>query len=324
MTIHSHALVRTATAVVTSAAWLAAASPVLAITTLQPVNVSVSAASARLTISAPLRPSGRMSELSLRADARAGGPTGVRFELYYRASNSFGDAIYDRKDSSAPFCLFDGAGANCGQRKIGELLPSTTAKALPGAYRARVSALDAAGNELWRGDVHFVLAASGISLGVPPNGTSDGAGIFAEWRDSFYSPAGLSRLNMEVRASAIKDAENGTGIGYVLFTLSKVGPGPDDGTEVFRRHELNRPYCLFGEEADGRTCRSVRRGDRFPASSILKDDGDPSKGKSDDPALARVKLEPGEYEITIQVFPKDPSAGGFWGGNGRFVVVGGS
>lgn len=323
MKIHTSAVIRRAAAVALSAAWLAAGSPALAIGVLLPVNVSANADAARLTISGPLRPSGRMSELSLRADARPGGLASVRFELFYRAGNSFGDAIYERNDASAPFCLFDGSGANCGLRKIGELLPSTPSKAVPGAYRARISSLDASGNVLWRGDVHFVLAASGVSLGLPPNGTNDGVGIFVEWRDPVYSPSGISKLNMEIRASMVEGADNGTGIGYVLFTLSKIGPGPDDKTEVFRRHELNRPYCLFGEEADGKTCRSVRRGERFPASSILNNDGDPGAGKRDDPALARVKLEPGEYEIAIQVFPKDPTAGGFWGGNGRFVVVGG-
>ncbi len=319
-TIRHRPVVRGALALALSAAWLAVPQSALALVTLQPVNISNSSGT-QLTISAPLRPSGRMSELSLRADSGSSAVASVRYDIYVRKGKDFGDAIHTQLANRAPFCLFEAA-SGCGARKIGERLPNSQSKVAPGAYRVRVFALNTDGAELWSGEVFFVIAPTPISLGLPPNGTYDGQGIFVDWRDPAFSPAGVDRLNMEIRASTTQTGANGAGIGYALFTLFRIGATPDDKTEVYRRHELNLPYCMFGEESDGKTCRTVGRGERFPASSVLIDEGDPSKGKRDDPSLARVRLLPGEYEIEIKVSPKDQSASGFWGGRGRFVVVG--
>lgn len=290
-------LVRGIISMALASAWLATAAPAHALVTLQPVNVSTGGA--RLSISAPLRPSGRMSELSLRADARAGSFTRVVFDISRRTGRNFDISLYTQEIKREPFCLFDAAPTGCTAKKIGERFPNSQEKVVPGAYRAQVTGFDASNSELWRGDVYFVVAAAGVSLGLPPNGTYDGTGILVDWRDSAYSPAGVDRLNMEVRATTKEAGANGTGIGYAEFTLFKIGATTEDRTEVFRRHELTLPYCLFGEEADGKTCRTIRRGAQFPTSSKLIFEGDQVKGKQDDTSLPRLRLEPGEYKSAL-------------------------
>ena len=274
-----------------------------------------------VTLSNPVFANGRTNVMALRADVRTAPNTTRKVSRVTFTLERGGRTVYTQQERGAPYCAFgdafgDQAGA-CTALQVGDDFPNTSSLIRVGNYTVTVAVFSTAAMPDWQGTVKFVLEPGQIGAERPPYGTGQGNGIFAQVFDGYYASKGTRALRIEVRAQTRQGRPNGGGIAKVQFQVSqRFG----DFSDVYSSYELTTPYCIFGEESDGKTCRTLRVGDAWPQSTqIVYDENGKIQGKEPDPGIPPSTIEPGDYTIRIQIEGTDSNDS--WNSDDGFVTL---
>ncbi len=236
----------------------------------------------------------------------------VRFAVNKFDSDGNGNTVYERDEKSAPFCLTGDNGKNCNTKQAGDRWETGLRLVSTGNYEVQVEVYsDPTGEPDWTGSVPFTLVSKKVVADEPNYGTGQGNGPRVEIHDPFYKESGQDRLRVEAKVFT-SDAKpmKSEDVRYVRFRVQN-----SNFEDVYVNHELNAPYCIFGEEGDGKTCKTLRAGDTWPQSNDINDDG--SINKFDDNSIAQTTIEPGEYQLSIFV----STGQGTWSSSGNFTLL---
>jgi hypothetical protein len=286
------------------------AAPVAA--NLPPTNVSNTGAF-NVTVSNPVFANGRVNLLALRADVQPR-TTGKKVNRVVFTVFRNGNQVFEQQEKGLPYCVFGDQNGSCTPLQVGDDFPNGQLVRV-GNYTVQIAVFSTATQPEWKGTVQFGWDAGAISAEKPPYGTGQGNGPYAEIFDAYYASAGMNKIKIEVRAQNKKGRPNGTGIRQVTFRVSRYG---DDYATVYVGNELSKPYCIFGEASDGRTCKTLRVGDEWPESTrVVENDNGEVTGKEPDPDITPGTIEPGEYNISIRI----DADNGNWSSNGDVTLV---
>ena len=275
-----------------------------------------------VTLSNPVFEDGKLNVLALRADVKVNtgkaGNAGKKVaQVVFNVSRN-GTAQYTQREQSAPYCIFGDQENQCAARQVGDDFPNGGAVIRIGTYSVDIAVYSNAANTAapdWQGRVKFVLEPGEIGAEKSALGLGQGNGPVATVIEPYYARAGFSAIQIEVRTQNRPGRPNGTGIQRVTFRVSRLD---DNFTPVYVGYELNKPYCIFGEEANGTTCRTLRVGDEWPQSTrLVFDDNGEATGKEADPDIAVSTIEPGEYNFSIFI----EADNGTWSSNADMTLV---
>ena len=278
---------------------------------LPPTSVSNTGAF-NVTVSNPVFANGRLNLLALQANVRPLQGKKVSRVVFTVFRN--GNPVFEQRELGAPYCVFGDQNGTCTSLQVGDDFPNGELVRV-GNYTVQIMVYSTATKIDWTGTVKFGLDAGAIGAEKPPYGTGQGNGPYAEIFDSYYSSAGMRKIKIEVRAQNKKGRPNGTGIRQVTFRVSRLD---DNFTRVYVGYELTKPYCIFGEESDGKTCKTLRVGDEWPQSTrTVENDNGEVTGKEPDPDIERSTIEPGEYNFSIRI----DADNGNWSSNGDVTLL---
>ena len=279
---------------------------------LPPSNV-VSTGAFDVTVSNPVLTNGRVNLLALRADVKPR-IQGKKVSRVVFTVFRNGSQVFEQREQGAPYCIFSDQNSTCTALQVGDDFPNGGLIRV-GNYTVQIAVYGGVTQPDWKGTVQFGWDAGAISAEKPPYGTGQGNGPFVEIFDAYYSAAGMSKIKIEVRAQNKKGRPNGTGIRQVTFRVTR---NDDDNTTVYVGNELTKPYCIFGEESDGKTCKTLRVGDEWPESTrVVEDDNGKVTGKEPDPDITPSTIEPGKYNISIRI----DADNGNWSSNGDVELL---
>ena len=295
----------------TQAALASPASPAAA--TL-PVTGLQSNGTYTVAITNPKLSNGSIETLALQASVQGGKL--VRFVRFSVTKDD--NDVYSRTDNTAPFCLLgDGNNNFCNAGQAGDRWATGQPRMSVGTYAVQVEVFSDPNQAAdWSGTVSFKLVSSHPVADDPGYGTGSGNGPLAEIDDSFYTAKGMHK--MKVQANIF--THNGkpmkpNDVQYVWFQVQR----SSDSQTIYSNIELGRPYCIFGEEAGGKICRTLSVGDKWSPSNrfALDANGSRTGKKENDPDIARLRIEPGEYNLSIQIQTNQ----GSWNSNGTFKLL---
>ena len=279
---------------------------------LPPSNV-VSTGAFEVTVSNPVLTTGRVNLLALRADMKPR-IQGKKVSRVVFTVFRNGNQVFEQREQGAPYCVFGDQNGTCTPLQVGDDFPNGQLIRV-GNYTVQIAVYGAVTQPEWKGTVQFGWDAGAISAEKPPYATGQGNGPFAEIFDAYYSAAGMRKIKIEVRAQNKKGWPNGTGIRQVTFRVSRYD---DDFTAVYVGNELTKPYCIFGEENNGKTCKTLQVGDEWPESTrVVEDDNGKVTGKEPDPDITPSTIEPGKYNISIRI----DADNGNWSSNGDVTLL---
>lgn len=266
-----------------------------------------------VTVSNPVFANGRVNRLALRADVKplisGKKPSRVVFTVLRKDVK-----VFEKQETSAPYCVFSDQNGACNVLQVGDDFPNGNLIRV-GDYTVQIAVFGIAVQPDWQGTVKFGWDAGVIGAETPPYGTGQGNGPFAKIFDAYYSSAGMQAIKIEVRTQNKQGWPNGTGVKMVRFRVSQ---NFGDFNDVYVNYELTKPYCIFGELNDGRTCRTLRAGDAWPQSMrLVEDDNGEVQGKEADPDIEPGTIEPGEYNISIRI----DADNGNWSSDGDVIVL---
>ena len=267
--------------------------------TLTPANVKTNKAF-NVTLSNPVFANGKLDVLALRADVNAGTSNNgraVKRVVFVVTRN--GARVFTHEEKGAPFCIFGDKEQDCNALQAGDDFPDGGLIKV-GDYQVKVSVFSTSTTPDWEGSVKFVLNPGAVNTEKSPLGTGSGNGPNAQVIDRYYSASGMRAMRVEVRVFTDKNTPmNLKDVQYVRFRVTDLGRSGRDYGAVFANHETGAPYCIFGEEANGKTCKTLRVGDRWPPSNRLKENTGDLTEKENDPEISSSVIQPGDYEITI-------------------------
>lgn len=277
---------------------------------LPPQNVQ-SNGTYNVTIANPT--AGNIERLALQVTPR-GNPQAklVRFAVVKKLANGDSDTVYERDEKSAPFCIAGDSGGKCTTKQAGDRWETGKRMVSTGDYEVEIGVFSDPTSDTpdWSGTVPIKLTTKKVVADEPNYGTGQGNGPLAEIYDSFYREAGQKQIRVEAKVftpdGKPSKREN---VRYVEFRVRN-----SNFEDVYVNYELNPPYCIFGEESDGKTCRTLKAGDTWPQSNAYDDN---SRTKSDDPSIPRTVIEPGEYRLSIDI----RTSNGSWSSGGDFTIL---
>lgn len=284
---------------------------------LSPTNVKSNNAFA-VAISNPVFANGRLDMLALRVDVSKGTNNNSRTVKRVKFAVSRNNAaVFASEEQNAPYCIFGDQNNQCMALQAGDDFPNG-GLIKTGAYSVTVSVYSTAKTADWEGTLRFTLDPGTVSVEKPPYGTGQGNGPLAQILDKYYAEKGMRSLRIEARVFTEDNAPmRGEDVQYVRFIVTDLGRSGREYGKVYANYELSAPYCIFGEESNGRTCKTLRVGDRWPQSNRLKDDTGDRFEKENDPELTQTQIEPGEYEVTIFISTNQ----GTWSSSGEITLL---
>lgn len=239
-------------------------------------------------------------------------PKLVRFSVHKLLADGNSDTVYERDEKGAPFCIAGDNGKTCNTKQAGDRWQTGMRMVSAGNYEVEIGVFkDPTSDEPdWSGTVAFKLIASKVVADEPNYGTGQGNGPLAEIHDPFYREAGQNKIRVEAKVFTTDGKpmkrEN---VQYVEFRVQN-----SNFEDVYVNNEMTPPYCIFGEESDGKTCKTLKAGDTWPQSNKRNENGN---GKSEDTSIPRTTIEPGQYHLSIFV----STGSGTWSSNGDFTIV---
>lgn len=297
--------------------WLTTTSAAPAWAVLPPTGVKTNNAFT-VEISNPVFAKGKLNLLALRVEIGKGTNNNNRVAKrvsFAMARNN--TAVFSSDEQNAPYCIFGDQNNQCNALQAGDDFPKG-GLIRTGAYAVKISVYSTSGAPDWEGTVRFTLEPGSVGTEKPPYGTGQGNGPLAQIVDRFYSAKGMRALRIEAKvftdANAPMRAED---VQFVRFMVTDLGRNGREYGTVYANFELNAPYCIFGEESNGKTCKTLRVGERWPQSNRRKQDTGDRIEKENDPEIAQTRIEPGEYEVTIFISTNQ----GTWSSSGEIIVL---
>jgi hypothetical protein len=277
---------------------------------LSPTNVN-SNGTYNVTITNPT--AGNIEKLALQVTPQ-GNPQAklVRFSVLKKLADGSSDTVYERDEKSAPFCIAGDDGKKCSAKQAGDRWETGKRMVSTGNYEVEIGVFSDPTSDTpdWSGTVPIKLIAKKVVADEPNYGTGQGNGPLAEIYDSYYREAGQNKIRVEAKVYSPNakpmPKEN---VRFVEFRVRN-----SNGDEVYVSNELSPPYCIFGEESDGKTCKTLQAGDTWPQSNKFDDN---SNSKSDDNSIPRTTIDPGEYDLSIFI----STGNGTWSSSGKFTIV---
>lgn len=295
-------------ALVASPALITQAAPPAA--TLTPTGVQ---SNGKFTIVITNPTAGNIEKLALQVTPQGSKPAKlIHFAVVKKLANGDSDTVYERDEKSAPFCIAGDNGTACSAKQAGDRWQTGMRMVSAGNYEVEIGVFSNPTSDEpdWFGTVAFKLTASKVVADEPNYGTGQGNGPLAEIYDSFYREAGQNKIRVEAKVFT-PDGKlmKGENVRYVEFRVQ-------DGNfeDVYVNNEMSAPYCIFGEESDGKTCKTLKAGDTWPQSNKRNED---DAGKSNDSSIPRTKIAPGEYHLSIFI----STGNGTWSSSGDFTIV---
>jgi hypothetical protein len=278
--------------------------------TLTPQNVQ---SNGTYTVAITNPTAGNIERLALQVAAQGNPrPKLVRFSVIRQRSDGSTDIVYERDEKTAPFCIAGDSGGKCTVKQAGDRWETGKRMVSTGNYDVEIGVFSDPTSETpdWSGSVPIKLVTSKVVADEPNYGTGQGNGPLAEIHDPFYREAGQKQIRVEAKVFSPNakpmPKEN---VRHVEFRVRN-----SNGDDVYVNNELNPPYCIFGEESDGKTCRTLKAGDTWPQSNTFNDE---TNSKSDDDSIPRTTIEPGEYRLSIDI----RTGNGTWGSSGAFTIL---
>lgn len=239
-------------------------------------------------------------------------PKLVRFSVRKLLSDGGTDTVYERDENNAPFCIAGDSGGKCTVKQAGDRWETGKRLVSTGDYIVDIGVFSDPLNDEpdWSGSVPFKLITSKVVADEPNYGTGQGNGPLAEIHDPFYREDGQDKIRVEAKVFRPdgKPMPNNN-VQYVEFRVQN-----SNFEDVYVNYELNAPYCIFGEEGDGKTCKTLQAGDTWPQSNKRNEDGN---GKTNDDSIAQTTIEPGEYQLSIFI----STGNGTWSSSGNFILL---
>jgi hypothetical protein len=269
-------------------------------------------------ISNPVFAKGKLDVLALRVDISKGANNNNRVARRVSFAMSRNNTpVFSSDEQNAPYCIFGDQNNQCNALQAGDDFPKGGLIKI-GAYAVKISVYSTASAPDWEGTVRFALDPGSVSAEKPPYGTGQGNGPLAQIVDKFYSAKGMRALRIEAKVFTDNKAPmRAEDVQFVRFMVTDLGRNGREYGTLYANFELNAPYCIFGEESNGKTCKTLRVGDRWPQSNRRKEDTGDRFEKENDPAIAQTQIEPGEYEITIFISTNQ----GTWSSSGEITLL---
>lgn len=278
--------------------------------TLPPQGVN---SNGKYTVAITNPTAGNIEKLALQVTPQGNPqPKLVRFAIVKKLANGDSDTVYERDEKSAPFCIAGDNGKTCTTKQAGDRWETGKRMVSAGNYEVEIGVFsDPTSDEPdWFGTVAFKLTASKVVAEEPNYGTGQGNGPLAEIYDSYYRDAGQNKIRVEAKVYTSKGKPMGKeGVQFVEFRVQN-----SNFEDVYVNNEMSPPYCIFGEESDGKTCKTLKAGDTWPQSNKRNENGG---GKSNDDSIPQTTIEPGEYQLSIFI----STGNGTWSSSGKFTIV---
>jgi hypothetical protein len=278
--------------------------------TLPPQNVQTNDA---YTVAITNPTAGNIEKLALQVMPQGNpAPKLVRFSVRKLFANGDSDTVYERDEKSAPFCIAGDSGGKCLTKQTGDRWETGLRIVSAGNYEVEIGVFKNPTSDEpdWSGTVAFKLLNGKVVAEEPNYGTGQGNGPRVEIHDAVFREAGQRKIRVEAKVfTADAKPMKRENVQFVEFRVQN-----SNFEDVYVNNEMSPPYCIFGEESDGKTCKTLQAGEAWPQSNKRNEEGN---GKSNDPSIARTIIEPGEYNLSIFV----STGSGTWSSSGAFTIL---